>query len=140
MPRVLELSNEMRLGVELLLECSATCTETMIYCLQHGSRMTETDHIRLLADCAEICHTTGNILMRGGDYSTGVCAPCSEICDRCAVSCEQYSHDDRMQQCAEICRSCADICLALIPEPLIEEELDFEAMDEEDFEEDETED
>ena len=70
----------------------------------------EPNHIRLMMDCAEICQTSANFMLRGSDLHHLTCAACAEICDRCAADCDRMSDDPRMAACAEECRRCAESC------------------------------
>jgi hypothetical protein len=73
----------------------------------------EPNHIRVMMDCAEICQTSANFMLRGSDLHVHTCAACAEICDRCAADCERMADDTRMAACAEMCRRCADSCRSM---------------------------
>jgi hypothetical protein len=90
--------------------CHRVCLETLTHCLAKGGRHAEAHHVRLLTDCAEICQTSANFMLRNSELHIFTCGACSEVCERCARSCEEVSDDDLMARCAEACRSCADIC------------------------------
>ena len=96
--------------VEMCVECHATCTEAVDYCLRQGGRHASADHIRLLLDCAQACQTSADYMLRGSELHTGMCAVCADVCDRCAETCETMQDDARMARCAEVCRRCADSC------------------------------
>ena len=72
--------------------------------------LAEAAHVRLLLDCAEICQTSANFMLRGSDLHMRTCAVCAEVCQRCAESCERMGDDTQMRACAEECRRCADSC------------------------------
>ena len=74
-----------------------------------AQRHAEAAHIRLLLDCAEICQTSANFMLRGSDLHARVCAVCAEVCERCAQDCETFE-EDFMQACAQECRRCAESC------------------------------
>jgi hypothetical protein len=82
----------------------------MAHCLHMGGRHVEANHLTLLLDCAEICQTSANFMLRGSDLHSRTCAVCAEVCERCAESCERFTDDAMMQQCAQVCRSCAQSC------------------------------
>ncbi|MGH7004457.1 MAG: four-helix bundle copper-binding protein [Alphaproteobacteria bacterium] len=90
--------------------CHRSCLETMFHCLERGGAYAAPDHIRLLADCAAICETAANFMLRGSSMHGAVCAVCAEVCDQCAVECDTFANDRQMAQCAEICRQCAESC------------------------------
>lgn len=104
------INEAMRRCIEHCQSCHATCVETVAYCLQQGGRHTEASHVRLMLDCAEICQTSANFMLRGSDLHTRTCGVCAEVCERCAEDCERMGDDARMKACAEMCRRCAASC------------------------------
>jgi hypothetical protein len=72
-------------------------------CLEVGGEHPAPDHIRLLQDCAEICQTSANFMLRVSDFH-------GSTCEVCAEDCERFTDDEMMQQCAQSCRSCAESC------------------------------
>lgn len=89
--------------------CHDVCLETIGHCLEMGGEHAEPAHIRVLMDCAEICQTSANFMVRGSDAHGFTCSACAEVCERCARECERFD-DDFMKQCAEACRRCAESC------------------------------
>jgi hypothetical protein len=106
----IEVTSEMRECIQYCYDCSAICQETITHCLKMGGEHAEVSHIRTMMDCAEICQTSANYLLRGSDLHPRTCAVCAEACERCAQSCEQFPEDEMMQQCAQICRTTAESC------------------------------
>jgi hypothetical protein len=108
------LSEDMLACIQLCVDCHKACTETSTYCMQMGGPHSEPSHLRLLLDCAEICQTSANFMMRGSDLHHFTCGACGEICDRCAQDCEHVHDGDpsdtRMAACAAVCRRCAESC------------------------------
>lgn len=98
------------------LECYSTCLETVNYCLQQGGKHATPEHINILMDCAEICRTSANFMLRGSSFHAYTCDVCAEICIVCADECAPFSADEQMQACADICRRCADSCEAMVEE------------------------
>jgi len=66
--------------------------------------------VRLLLDCAEICATSADFMIRGSDMHAHVCQACAAVCDRCADECDRMAEDPYLAACAEICRRCAETC------------------------------
>lgn len=95
--------------IEQCSTCHDVCTETMMWCLQQGGEHAAPKHIGLLADCAQICHTSADFMLRGSELHHATCGVCAEVCERCADDCEQME-DEQMQRCAEACRQCAELC------------------------------
>ena len=91
-------------------DCHHICVETISYCLQKGGQHTEYQHIRLLLDCAQICQTSADFMLRGSDLHKYTCDVCAQVCGRCAEDCERMANDEQMHVCAEMCRSCAESC------------------------------
>jgi hypothetical protein len=91
-------------------ECHETCLSLVDHCLQKGGRHAEADHIRRLLDCAQICATCSDFMIRGSDLHTETCRACSEICERCAEDCSRMADDQEMKACVEVCRRCAESC------------------------------
>ena len=104
------IDQAMRECIRECQRCHDICTETISHCLQMGGDHAEPRHIRLLMDCAEICQTSANFMLRGSDLHASVCEVCATICERCAEDCERFTDDKLMQACAEVCRSCARSC------------------------------
>lgn len=104
------MSADMEQCIENCLNCHRSCEETAAYCTQMGGKHAEPMHLGLLRDCAQICVTSADFMLRGSDMHPRVCGVCAEVCDRCAESCEQFGEDALMHECAEICRRCAESC------------------------------
>lgn len=93
------------------VDCSQSCTELVPHCLGKGGRHAEPDHLVAVLDCADVCRTAAQVMMRGSDLHRATCAVCADACDRCAESCERVDpSDDEMSHCADICRQCAFAC------------------------------
>jgi len=104
------MDQKMRECVDACQTCHDSCTETVSHCLQMGGEHAEATHIRLLLDCAEICQTSANFMLRMSDAHAQICGVCADICDQCADDCERFTDDEMMQQCAGACRNCAQSC------------------------------
>ncbi len=96
--------------IRLCLECARICTETMAYCHEMGGAHVRPGHIRLMADCEEICQLGAHFMLRKSEFHQQTCGICAEICERCAEDCEQFDDDARMATCAETCQRCAESC------------------------------
>ena len=102
------MSSEMKECIEHCHQCHLACLEmAMTHCLEQGGRHTEPAHMRLMADCAEICQTAMNFMARHSAHQAAVCRTCAEICRACAASCEQVGD---MQECVDACLRCAESC------------------------------
>jgi hypothetical protein len=85
--------------------------ELIPHCLETGGPHAAWEHITLLLDCADICRTAADYMLRGSSRHVGVCEVCAQVCDECASDCARISPDDEeMRRCGEICRKCNEVC------------------------------
>ena len=107
MPHV---NQEMEQCIAACTDCHHVCVETVTHCLEKGGAHADAAHIRTLLDCAQICQTAGDFLLRGSELHGRTCAACAEVCERCAESCDRLGDDAEMRRCAAECRRCAEEC------------------------------
>ncbi len=94
--------------IENCQTCHATCLQMLSqHCLEVGGKHVEPTHFRLMLDCAQICATSADFMLRGSAHHTHICRECAEICAKCADSCEQVGG---MEECVRACRACAESC------------------------------
>ena len=102
------LSAEMQHCIQQCQNCHAVCvSEASAHCLERGGKHVEPEHFRTMLDCAEICQTSANFMLRNSNLHIHTCRACAEVCEACARSCEQVGD---MQGCVEACRRCAESC------------------------------
>ena len=100
---------EMRQCAAECARCHDVCLETTRHCLEMGGRHADAGHIGLLQDCAQICETSKDFMLRGSPLHAHTCGACAAVCQRCAEDCEQIADgDQQMRACAEQCRRCAE--------------------------------
>ena len=104
------MGSDMQQCIQECLNCHSVCLAMVSHCLQMGGEHASAAHIGLLLDCAEICQTSANFMLRGSALHTRTCGVCAEVCMRCAEECERMGDDAQMRACAEQCRRCADSC------------------------------
>jgi hypothetical protein len=105
------LSRDMQECVDNCVNCHAICVQTTAHCLELGGKHAAPEHIRLLQDCAQICATSADFMLRGSELHHRTCGVCAEACRACAEDCERMAgSDEMMRQCAEQCRRCAESC------------------------------
>ncbi len=104
------LSPEMQRCVDDCLETHGICLETVSHCLQMGGKHAEVQHIRLMLDCAQICQTNVDFMLRSSTFCGPTCSLCADVCTQCAEDCEQFRDDDQMMTCAQVSRRCASSC------------------------------
>jgi hypothetical protein len=96
--------------VQLCWECRNECQKTLYdYCLEEGGEHADPDHVKLMADCIEICQVAADFMVRNSPLYPSVCNACADICEACAESCEELD-DKEMEELAEICSQCAESC------------------------------
>jgi hypothetical protein len=104
-------SAEMEQCIQTCEECHHICSETLTHCLHMGGKHVEPDHIRLLEDCIQICHTSADFMLRESSFHGMTCGVCAMVCERCAEDCLRVDENDlQMRACAEVCRRCAQTC------------------------------
>lgn len=101
---------DMKECIDNCTACHQVCLETVSYCLGKGGRHADAAHIRILLDCAEMCQTSADFMLRNSALHSRTCGLCAEACERCAQACETFGNDPQMKKCAEICRRCAKTC------------------------------
>lgn len=103
--------------IENCVDCHRICVETINYCLRMGGAHAGADHVGLLTDCAQICQTAGDFLIRGSALHPQTCGVCADACNQCAASCDRFGADPQMKACADLCRTCAQSCQQLAANP-----------------------
>jgi len=100
----------MQAAIEQCEKCHDVCARTLTHSLDQGGRHALTDHITALLDCIEYCRTCVSFMLRQSPAHRRVGEICAELCDACAVSCEQFPDDRAMDACAKECHRCAESC------------------------------
>lgn len=104
---------ELQECIEECMNCHAACTMTIQHCLAVGGLHNEINLVGVLLDCAEMCQTSANYMLRGSPYHVITCAACAELCRACAEACRSVEDDEQMAHCADVCEECARSCEAM---------------------------
>ena len=105
------MSQDMRQCIQECTSCHQICLQTIQHCLGMGGKHAEQAHIRLLADCAQICAVSADFMLRGSRLHGLTCDVCADACELCAEDCERVGGgDQQMMLCANTCRRCAGLC------------------------------
>lgn len=105
------MTPEMRECISNCLDCHAICLETAAHCLTLGREHASAHHQTLMQDCAEICQTSANFMLRTSERHADTCGVCAKICRACAEACQRMGgSDDLMRRCADVCQRCAASC------------------------------
>ncbi len=102
-------SEAMQECVDACLSCASVCTETLRHCLTMGGAHSEVGHITSMLDCAEICQTSANFMLRQSDSHSMTCGVCASVCRACEESCRALDGEE-MKRCADECARCAESC------------------------------
>jgi hypothetical protein len=105
----MKMNKSMDKSIQETLSCYRICTETATHCLEMGGEHATPEHIAVLMDCAKICITAADFMIRQSESHPEVCGLCADICDDCAESCEMFE-DEFMKDCAKQCIECAKEC------------------------------
>lgn len=109
--QTLGIDPEMQQCIDNCLECHAVCERTAVHCLGMGGAHASRDHQTALKDCAQICATSADFMIRESPIHPHTCAACAAACERCERQCRDLADGDSvMLQCAETCRRCAETC------------------------------
>lgn len=98
-------------AIEAATDCHQACIEALSAALQEGGGAAHLLHARLLLDCAQMCDTARDLMLRSSDFAHQAAGLTAQVCERCAASCERAGGS--MTSCAEECRRCAQACGAL---------------------------
>jgi len=66
---------DMNQCIQDCIRCHQVCIETINHCLQKGGKHAAAEHIRTLADCAEICQTSANFMLRNSELHNCILEP-----------------------------------------------------------------
>jgi len=104
------VSSDMRQCIDECTTCHQICLSSIYHCLEKGGSHARPDHVRMLQDCAQICATSADFMLRGSPHHHEMCQACADVCDACAQDCDTMSDDEEMRTCADTCRRCAESC------------------------------
>lgn len=90
--------------------CYRVCLQTVVYAMQQHDRPFHESHLRLLMDCADICRTCANFLIRGSELRDCICRACAKICEHSAEFCGERRDDPQMRLCEQVCLRCSESC------------------------------
>ena len=105
----IESNATMRSCIDECQSCHEVCVETLTHCLSMGGDHAQAEHIRSLIDCAQMCTTSADFMLRASPAHADVCDVCADVCEECAESCEELDGEE-MKRCADQCRRCAESC------------------------------
>ena len=117
----MEHEEALRKCTELAWACRHECQTILFnHCLEEGKTHLDPTHVKLMADCIEVCQTAADAMVRQSPMHAEICRACADICDACAQSCEAIPDCEEMKRCADICRQCATSCREMSAGPHIQ--------------------
>jgi hypothetical protein len=97
--------------ITALQACHAACLQFATFdCLEGGILQVEANRIRLMLDCAEICQTAANFLIRDSDHYLRVCREAAVICEDLSSVCCKIT---TMKRVLVACNNCVSACRAI---------------------------
>lgn len=106
------------------MDCAKACDDCARMCnmcAAHCTKMVadgKKEHlatVRTCVDCASICKSASEIVIKSGPFSDLICTACADACKRCGDACEKHAeHDPIMKQCASECRKCENACRTMM--------------------------
>lgn len=110
-------AREVQEATDDCLECHRVCLHTFshLLTLETDAEIAEPDQLNLLLDCADICATCADFLLRASAFQTRIADLCCEICRRSQQLCElPGGADPIVRECAAVCARCANSCRRLL--------------------------
>lgn len=99
--------------IDACTACHRACTETVRAFLDKDSGHMASEHVTVLLDCAQLCATSADFMLRGSHAHAVTCRACAEVCRACATSCRGVG-GAQLEACAAACDACADSCEAMV--------------------------
>ncbi len=96
-------------------ECSRSCNETFHHCYEQVAQGKK-EHaaaLRMVADCAQFCNLSSNLVANGSPLMVYSCAACADACKACAAECDKHEASE-MKDCAKACYACEKTCRAMV--------------------------
>ena len=119
-PRAAEVNAaQLKACIEACYACDQACTACADACLSEANVQSLVRCIRLNLDCADVCATTGRMLLRQSEPPAALLRQtlelCAAACRACAAECEKHAHHhEHCRVCAEACSACEQACRALV--------------------------
>jgi hypothetical protein len=103
-----DLGPDVRRCIDACLNASATCDEALARC--RAGHYAGGSLLRDLMDCALLCRTAADLMLRGSGLHRDACAVAADACDFCADSVARLPADDVLRRCVDATRRCAAAC------------------------------
>ena len=70
-------SADMQRYIDECESCHDICLQVVVYCLRQGGRHAEVGHITTVLDCADMCATSANFMLRESTMQRRTCEVCA---------------------------------------------------------------
>jgi hypothetical protein len=101
------MTSEMKMYLQVWADCYKVCTEAINHCSQRENRCLDMTLLCLLRDCAEMCQLCSNMMIDGSEFMGRAAILCAEMCEKCAIACEQLGENSKLMDITAACRQCA---------------------------------
>ena len=105
--------------IQACFECAQVCTSCADACLSEDMVADLRYCIRTNLDCADVCNTTGRVLVRQTEPDWGIIRAqlqsCHVACKACGDECEKHKNmHEHCAVCVQSCRRCEKACESLL--------------------------
>jgi hypothetical protein len=94
---------------DMCSSCQKMCLKTLAYCIKKGGKHASAAHLQTMLDCIDTCDLSSRLSARNSELTAKVRKICSDVCTKCATSCEQLK-DPQLKDCVDMCKKCAKHC------------------------------
>src|SRR5215213_8485309 len=92
-------AHDLQACIEACARCHEICEHMLFsHCAELGGKHVEAEHLKLMADCVQICAIAADFMSRGSPRHLLTCGACAEICGACADDCERIGD---MEDCVK---------------------------------------
>ena len=100
---------------EACVNCEKECNQGFHHCFTRvkAGKAEHAKAMHLLADCGDICGTSGKLVARMSPLMVHTCAACAECCADTIAAVEALK-DDEMKETLEALRACRKSCTEMV--------------------------
>ena len=90
--------------------CALACTQALRFLMHDGTDPMDTHVWLSLQVCADLCELSAKTLALGSDLHFHLCGACVSVATVCADEVDRQPPNEVLRNCSEMCRRCADSC------------------------------
>lgn len=98
--------------LRMLQDCASMCHRTCGMLLNRPDAHLRRAQIKLLSDCATICEVCAKFVSGNSVLMKTICEYCAYVCEICGNECLKHTDQDS-QKCGQMCLNCARECRSL---------------------------